>query len=202
MSFNTITYLSHCHGLRRNTVTWFTLAIKTCLKTVLPRDTLLQITLLRGYIQLNEQPVVSMPYMCCSFAGYWWFYIYRACAETSIGTFITPGKCKRYNVPHFRCYLFATHTLSRETALITLFMTWLLPNISTFYICLYSAKKVVPRVTCQHCRKLRSCVVFRTPRVGYGRSFVRSISLAIITFSAIKHDHILWQLCFFHCGLF
>ena len=81
-------------------------------------------------------------------------------------------------------------------------MTWLLPNISTFYICLYSAKKVVPRVTCQHCRKLRSCVVFRTPRVGYGRSFVRSISLAIITFSAIKHDHILWQLCFFHCGLF
>ena len=141
MSFNTITYLSHCHGLRRNTVTWFTLAIKTCLKTVLPRDTLLQITLLRGYIQLNEQPVVFMSYMCCSFAGYWWFYIYRACAETSIGTFITPGKCKRYNVPHFRCYLFATHTLSRETALITLFMTW--PSskyINILYLFIFSQK--------------------------------------------------------------
>ena len=26
-----------------------------------------------------------------------WFYIYRACAETSIGTFITPEKCKYSN---------------------------------------------------------------------------------------------------------
>ena len=34
--------------------------------------------------------------MPCRFAAHWWFYIYRACAETSIGTFITPEKCKRY----------------------------------------------------------------------------------------------------------
>ena len=61
MSFNIITYyigLNHCHGLRRTTVT---LAIKTCLKNGLPRDALRQITLLRSYIHLNEQPVVFIP---------------------------------------------------------------------------------------------------------------------------------------------
>ena len=31
-------------------------------------------------------------------------HIYCACAETSIGTFITPGKCKRYTVCCFDCY--------------------------------------------------------------------------------------------------
>ena len=68
------------------------LAIKICLKTCLPRINLRQIILLRGYIHPNEQPVIFIPYMLCLFAAYWWFYIYRACAETSTGTFLTPGK--------------------------------------------------------------------------------------------------------------
>ena len=53
MSFNTIKYygyLNHCHGLWRPTVTWFTLALKTFLKTCLPRVNLRQINLLRCYI--------------------------------------------------------------------------------------------------------------------------------------------------------
>ena len=57
MSFNAMTYyicLSHCQGLRRITVTSFTLAIKTCLKTCLPSDALRQIT-------ADEQPVVFIP---------------------------------------------------------------------------------------------------------------------------------------------
>ena len=62
MSFNAITFfvfcINHCHGIWRTTVTWFTLAIKICLKTCLPRVNLQQITLLRGYIHPNEQPVV------------------------------------------------------------------------------------------------------------------------------------------------
>ena len=51
---------------------------------------------MRCYIHSNEQPVVFIPYMLCHFAAHWWFYIYRACAETSFGKFITPEKCKRY----------------------------------------------------------------------------------------------------------
>ena len=41
-----------------------------------------------------------MPQMFCPFAAHWWFYIYCACTETSIGTFIsiTPGKFKRYTI--------------------------------------------------------------------------------------------------------
>ena len=74
----------------------FALAIETCLKTCLPRVNLPQIILLRGYIHPNEQPVVFIQYMLCRFAAHWWFCIYCACAETSIGTFITPEKCKRY----------------------------------------------------------------------------------------------------------
>ena len=38
-----------------------------------------------------------MPQMLCPFAANWWFYIYCACASTSIGTFSTPEKCKRYS---------------------------------------------------------------------------------------------------------
>ena len=67
-------------------------------KTCLPRVNLREIAWLIGYIPPNEQPIVFIPYMLCHFAAYWWFYQYRACAETSIGTFITPEKCKRYNV--------------------------------------------------------------------------------------------------------
>ena len=58
--FNTLKYyvcLNRCHGLWRTTA----LAIKTCLKTCLPRVNLWQITLLRGYIHPNEQPIVFMP---------------------------------------------------------------------------------------------------------------------------------------------
>ena len=102
MSFNATKYnvflINHCHGLWRTTLTWFTLAIKICLKTCLPRVNLRQIILLRGYIHPNEQAVVFIPQMLCHIAGHWWFYIYCACAETSFGTFIPPEKCKRYNV--------------------------------------------------------------------------------------------------------
>ena len=39
--------------------------------------------------------------------------------------------------------------------------------------------------------KLRRCLLFsRMPRVAYRRNVVRSISLAIITFSAIKYGHL------------
>ena len=78
---------------------WFTLAIKTYLKTCLPRVNLRQVTLQRDYIHNNKQPVVFMPHrlsMLCPFAANWWLNIYCACSETSIGTFITPEKCKRY----------------------------------------------------------------------------------------------------------
>ena len=34
--------------------------------------------------------------MLCRFAAYWWFYIFQSCAETLIGTCITPEKCKLY----------------------------------------------------------------------------------------------------------
>ena len=65
MSFKAIKYyvffINHYHGLWRTTVTWFTLALKTCLKTCLPRVNLRQITLLRGYIHPNEQPVIFIP---------------------------------------------------------------------------------------------------------------------------------------------
>ena len=64
MSFNAIKYyifINHCHELRRTTVTRFTLAIKMCLKTCLPRVNLRQITLLGSYILPNEQPVVCIP---------------------------------------------------------------------------------------------------------------------------------------------
>ena len=73
-------------------------AIKICLKTCLPRVNLRHIILLRGYVHPNKQPVVFLPKMLCLFAAHWWFYVYRACAETSIGTFITPEKCKRYSL--------------------------------------------------------------------------------------------------------
>ena len=62
MSFNTIASyvcLNHCHGLWRTAVTWFTLAIKTCLKTCLPRVNLRQITLLRDYTHPKEQTIVT-----------------------------------------------------------------------------------------------------------------------------------------------
>ena len=36
--------------------------------------------------------------MLSHFAAHWWFYIFRACAEMWIGTYITPEKCKRYSV--------------------------------------------------------------------------------------------------------
>jgi len=39
----------------------FTLAIKVCLETCLPRVNLRQRTLLTGYIHPNEQPVVFIP---------------------------------------------------------------------------------------------------------------------------------------------
>jgi len=58
MQYNIAFFINHCHGLWRTTVTWFTLAIKICLKTCLPRVNLRQITLLRGYIHPTEQPVV------------------------------------------------------------------------------------------------------------------------------------------------
>ena len=54
-------FINHCHGLWRTAVTYFTLAIKICLKTCLPRVNLRQITLLRGYMHPNEQPVVFIP---------------------------------------------------------------------------------------------------------------------------------------------
>ena len=88
--------LNHCHGLWRTTVTWVTLAIKTCLKTCLPHVHLQQITVLRGYIHPSEQPVVFILLMFCPFAAHWWFYIYRACVVTSIGMFITLEKCNGY----------------------------------------------------------------------------------------------------------
>ena len=82
---------------------WFTFAVKTCRKTCLPRVNLRQINLLRCYLHPNEQPVVFILCMLCHFTAHWWFYIYRACAKTSIGTFITPEKCKRFSVTnHFR----------------------------------------------------------------------------------------------------
>ena len=40
--------------------------------------------------------------MLCLFAAHWWFYIYHACAETSIGTFIMPEKC--YNGTHGKVF--------------------------------------------------------------------------------------------------
>ena len=65
MSFNAIKYyvffINHYHGLWRTRVTWFTLAMKICLKTCLPRVNLRQITLLRGYKHPNEQPVIFIP---------------------------------------------------------------------------------------------------------------------------------------------
>ena len=64
MSLNIIKYyvcLNNFHGLWRTTVTLFTLAIETCLKTCLPRVNLRQITLLRSCIHLNEQPVIFIP---------------------------------------------------------------------------------------------------------------------------------------------
>ena len=54
-------YINYCHGLWRTTVTLFTLAIKICLKTCLPRVNLRQITLLRGYIHPNKQHIVFIP---------------------------------------------------------------------------------------------------------------------------------------------
>ena len=48
-------------------------------------------------MRVIEQPVAFIPKMLCCFAGHWWFYIYRACAETSAGTFLTPKKCKRFS---------------------------------------------------------------------------------------------------------
>ena len=51
--FNTLKYyvcLNHCHGLWRTAVTWFALALKTCLETCLSHVNLRQITLLKGYI--------------------------------------------------------------------------------------------------------------------------------------------------------
>ena len=63
MSFNAIKWyvflINHCHGLWRIRVTLFTLAIKICLKTCLPRVNLRQKTLLRGYIHPNEQQHIS-----------------------------------------------------------------------------------------------------------------------------------------------
>ena len=73
MSLNTLQYyvcLNLCHGLWRITVSSVVLAIKTCFKTGLPRVNLLQITLLRGYVQSNEQPVVFIPKMLCRFAAH------------------------------------------------------------------------------------------------------------------------------------
>ena len=65
MSFNAIKYyvfyqslspiMAHyCHVI-------YTLALKVWLKTCLPRVNLRQITLLRGYIHPNDQPLVLMP---------------------------------------------------------------------------------------------------------------------------------------------
>ena len=51
MSFNAIIYyffINHCHGL-------------CSLVTCFPRVNLQQITLIRGYIRPNEQPVVFIP---------------------------------------------------------------------------------------------------------------------------------------------
>ena len=62
MSFNTIKYyvcLNHYHRLWRTIITLFTLTLKPCLKIGFTRVNL-QITLLRGYIHPNEQPVVLM----------------------------------------------------------------------------------------------------------------------------------------------
>ena len=50
-------------------VTWFAFDIKTCLKTCLRRGNLRQITLLKGYVGPNEQPVVFIPRciaFCCT----------------------------------------------------------------------------------------------------------------------------------------
>jgi len=41
--------------------------------------------------------VSFIPKKLCCFAGHWWFYIYCACAEMSIGTFLTTGKCMRHS---------------------------------------------------------------------------------------------------------
>ena len=54
--------MAHC-------VTWFAFDIKTCLKTCLRRGNLRQITLLKGYVGPNEQPVVFIPRciaFCCT----------------------------------------------------------------------------------------------------------------------------------------
>ena len=60
MSFNTIkcyVCINHRHGLGR-TMSIVTFAVKTCLKTCLPRVNLLQISL---YIYPNEQPIIFIP---------------------------------------------------------------------------------------------------------------------------------------------
>ena len=66
MSFNAIKYygffINHCHGC--TTVTRFTLTIKICLKTRLPRVNLRQITLLRGYIHPKEQSDYYLSFRC------------------------------------------------------------------------------------------------------------------------------------------
>ena len=65
MSFNAIKYYVYYKSLSRIMAhcchVIYTLAIKICLKTGLPRVHLRQITLMRGYIRPNEQPVVFIP---------------------------------------------------------------------------------------------------------------------------------------------
>ena len=43
-------------------------------------------------MRVNEQPVAFIQNMLCRFAAHRGFYIYRACAETPIGKFITIRK--------------------------------------------------------------------------------------------------------------